>query len=78
MEISDAMIWTEIYFKKSEKLCTYVHLKSVFSLGIDSCKSLKISGSKVHIFWEGHKNFAKYPPVEISHNFCGILRIYEL
>ena len=43
---------------------------------------------KVHIFWEGHKNFVKSPPffdwytsqkkVEISQTFCGLLRIYEL
>ena len=45
--------------------------------------------NKVHIFWEGHKNFAKSPPfliatstsqkkVEISQTFCGLLRMYEL
>ena len=45
--------------------------------------------SKVHIFWEGHKIFAKSPPfltgtsasqkkVEILQNFCGLLRINEL
>ena len=35
---------------------------------------------KVHIFWEGHKIFVStsQKKVEISQNFCGLLRIYEL
>ena len=42
-----------------------------------------LGGGKDHIFWEGHKNFltatsASQKKVEISQNFCGLLRIYEL
>ena len=44
--------------------------------------------NKVHVFWEGHNNFAKSPPNStVTHSqklgeeftkFCGLLRIYEL
>ena len=59
--------WGETIFDGALFLCILVFTRFLFNIH-----------AKVHIFRKGHKNFNVKTKVEVSSNFCGLLRKPQL